>query len=82
MSHVRTSRSYPRSSGKIERFHRRLKSGSVRVTLPRDLARAQQVVAAIVALYNGERLNFAIGVVAPLDRLACGHRAIHEARHL
>jgi putative transposase len=77
MSHVRTSRNYPQSNRKIERYHKTLKGDAIRVTPPSSLAEARAVVARFVDHYNARRRHSAIGYVAPNDLLAGRREAIH-----
>ncbi len=70
MSHVRISRYYPQSNGKIERWHKTLKADAVRPAQPRTLDQAREVVARFVDHYNRARLHSAIGYIAPLDFMA------------
>ncbi len=69
MTHVRTSPFYPQSNGKIERWHKSLKSECIRPTTPLSLEDAQRVVQKFVAVYNTERLHSAIGYITPVDKL-------------
>jgi transposase InsO family protein len=80
MAHVRTSPYYPRSNGKIERWHGSLKSEAVRPKTPLKLAEARRVVGTFVEEYNSKRLHSAIGYVTPHDRLAGRHVHIWEER--
>jgi putative transposase len=70
MSHVRTSPYYPQSNGKIERWHKTLKSDAIRPAQPQTIEEARSVVSRFVEHYNGTRLHSAIGYVAPLDFMA------------
>ena len=70
MTHVRTSPYYPQSNGKLERWHKSLKSECIRPGTPLSLADARRLVAGYVEHYNNVRLHSAIGYVAPADRLA------------
>ena len=70
MTHVRTSRNYPQSNGKLERWHKTLKTDAIRVKVLADLDDARRAIAAFVEHYNGIRLHSAIGYVAPADCLA------------
>ena len=72
MTHVRTSPFYPQSNGKLERWHKSLKSEAVRPKTPLSLEDAQRVVGDYVTHYNTVRLNSAIGYLAPQDKLQ-GH---------
>lgn len=80
MTHVRTSRNYPQSNGKLERWHKTLKSDAIRVKALADADEARRVIGAFVEHYNGVRLHSAIGYVAPNDYLAGREREIWTAR--
>lgn len=80
MTHVRTSPYYPQSNGKIERYHRTIKSESIRKKTPLTLDEARDVVTEFVIDYNCQRLHSAIGYVTPWDMLAGRQKAIHEER--
>jgi transposase InsO family protein len=77
---VRTSPYYPQSNGKIERWHKTLKSDVVRVTPPESLEEARRIVERFVTHYNGERLHSAIGYVTPNDVHAGRQKAIWTER--
>lgn len=80
MTHVRTSRNYPQSNGKLERWHKTLKADAIRVKALADADEARRVIAAFVEHYNGVRLHSAIGYVAPSDYLAGREKEIWAAR--
>lgn len=80
MTHVRTSPYYPQSNGKLERYHRSIKSECIRPTTPLSLEDARSQVATYVAHYNNTRLHGAIGYVTPADRLAGRHQEILAER--
>ena len=65
MKHVRTSPYYPQSNGKIERYHRTIKSRCIRPLCPLSLADAKRGVERFVNDYNTVRLHSAIGYVTP-----------------
>jgi putative transposase len=69
MTHVRTSPHYPQSNGKLERWHKTLKSEAIRPQTPLTLADARRVVDRFVRYYNDIRLHSAIGYVTPKARL-------------
>ena len=69
MTHVRTSPYYPQSNGKIERFHRTLKSSAIRPKNPSSLEEARSVVSEFIEHYNHVRLHSAIDYVTPIDKL-------------
>ena len=79
MTHVRTSPYYPQSNGKIERYHRTIKSTTIRPKAPSTLEEARAVVASFVEHYNHHRLHSAIGYVTPADMLAGRREHIHAA---
>jgi putative transposase len=79
MSHVRISPYYPQSNGKIERWHKTLKS-VVRPAQPETLDQARGVVTRFVDHYNRVRLHSAIGCIAPLDFMASAAPAISAER--
>jgi putative transposase len=70
MTHVRTSRYYPQSNGKIERWHKSVKGECIHVKTPLSVEDARRVVAAYIVYYNTVRLHSAIGYLAPADKLA------------
>ena len=88
MTHVRTSPYYPQSNGKLERWHRSIKSECIRPGVPLSLEEARRLVGEYVAHDNTVRLHSAIGYVAPVDKLegrereifAGRDRKLHEAR--
>lgn len=79
-THVLTSPYYPQSNGKLERFHRTLKSSAIRPKTPLDLADARRVAGEFIEHYNQERLHSAIGYITPADRLAGRQAAIWAER--
>jgi putative transposase len=70
MTHVKTSPYYPQSNGKLERFHKTLKSECIRPGTPLSLDDARRLVGQFVHHYNTVRLHSAIGYVTPADKLA------------
>jgi putative transposase len=88
MTHVRTSPYYPQSNGKLERWHRSVKSECIRPGTPLSLEDARRLVDGYVTHYNTVRLHSAIGYVAPKDKLegrekeifTTRDRKLHEAR--
>lgn len=80
MTHVRTSPYYPQSNGKIERWHKTLKTEAIRPRTPLSLEEARRVVATFVQHYNEVRLHSAIGYVTPKDFLEGRAAAIHAQR--
>jgi putative transposase len=73
MTHVKTSPYYPQSNGKIERWHKTLKSECLRPRTPLSLEDAQRIVSHWVRHYNTVRLHSALGYVTPYDRLHGRH---------
>ena len=80
MTHVRTSPYYPQSNGKIERWHKSLKSECIRPGTPLSLEDAQRLVEGYVGHYNNVRLNSATGYITPKDVLAGRQQEIHAER--
>jgi putative transposase len=80
MTHVKTSPYYPQSNGKLERFHKTLKSECIRPQTPLSLDDARRVVDQYVRHYNTVRLHSAIGYVTPADKLAGREQEIFVAR--
>jgi putative transposase len=70
MTHVRTSPYYPQSNGKLERYHRTIKSDGIRPGRPATLDHARELIARFVEHYNTVRLHSAIGYITPADFLA------------
>jgi len=69
MTHVKTSPYYPQSNGKLERYHRTIKSTCIRVNTPLSLDDCQRLVTNFVDKYNNVRLHSSIGYVTPADKL-------------
>ena len=69
MTHVKTSPYYPQSNGKLERYHKTIKSTCIRVKTPLSLSDAQRLVTDFVDHYNNRRLHSAIGYITPADKL-------------
>ena len=80
MTHVRTSPYYPQSNGKVERWHRTLKSKCLRPGSPLSLEDARRIVDKFVVYYNTERLHGSIGYVTPIDKLEGRDTIIQEKR--
>jgi putative transposase len=69
MTHVKTSPYYPQSNGKLERYHKTIKSTCIRVRTPLSLQDARDIVGDFVDHYNIRRLHSAIGYITPKDKL-------------
>jgi len=80
MKHVRTSPYYPQSNGKIERYHRTIKSDCIRPLSPLSLEDAKRGVEKYVLEYNTIRLHSAIDYVTPLAMLEGRHQEIFDER--
>lgn len=80
MTHVRTSPFYPQSNGKIERWHKSIKSECIRPGVPLSLDDAQRIVERWVTHYNTVRLHSAIGYITPADKLECREAQIFSER--
>jgi putative transposase len=80
MTHVRTSPYYPQSNGKLERWHKSLKTECIRPGTPLSLDDARRLVVGYVAHYNTVRLHSAIDYVTPKDKLEGREKEIGEQR--
>jgi len=87
LEHTFTSANHPQSNGKLERFHRTLKSEHVRRSAYFSYEDACIRMASWIAYYNGERLHSAIYYLTPNDvfygkkekRLAERREKLHTA---
>jgi hypothetical protein len=79
MTHVRTSPFYPQSNGKLERWHKSLKTECIRPLTPLTVEDARRLIQSYVDRYNTVRLHSAIGYVTQ-DMLAGRQAEIHAAR--
>jgi len=80
MTHVRTSPYYPQSNGKLERWHKSLKTECIRPGTPLTREDAVHLIQAYLDHYNTVRLHSAIGYVTPQDMLAGRQAEIHAKR--
>ncbi len=80
MTHVRTSPYYPQSNGKLERWHKTIKSECIRPGSPLTLEDAKRIVNSYVREYHEERLHSAIGYVTPKDKLQGRADTVHRER--
>ena len=80
MTHVRTSPYYPQSNGKIEAWHKCVKSECIRPKTPLSLEDARRLVSNHVVHYNNVRLHSGIGYIAPKDKLEGRADEIHAQR--
>ena len=80
MKHVRTSPYYPQSNGKIERWHKSLKSECIRRGVLLSLEDAREVISGYVEHYNTVRLHSAIGYITPEAKLKGQEEAIFKER--
>ena len=80
MDHVRTSPYYPQSNGKIERWHRELKSNCIRAERLESLADAKAKTKSFIEEYNDKRLHASIGYVNPKDKLLGKEKEIFADR--
>lgn len=65
LNHIKTSVAYPQSNGKIERFHRTIKSEKIRVSSFVDIADARKQIDTYIKDYNEERLHSSLGYLTP-----------------
>jgi transposase InsO family protein len=80
MTHVRTSPYYPQSNGKLERYHRTIKSECIRPGTPLSLEDARRITQKYVREYNETRLHAALGYVTPKDKLLGREQEIFDVR--
>jgi putative transposase len=80
MTHVKTSPFYPQSNGKLERFHKTIKTECIRPGVPLSLDDARRIVEKYIEHYNTTRLHSAIGYVTPADKLASRDQEIFHER--
>jgi transposase InsO family protein len=80
MTHVRSSAYYPQSNGKIERWHRSIKSECVRPGTPLTVENAVRLIEGYVRHYNEVRLRSAIGYLTPADKLSGRDKEIFTER--
>ena len=80
MTHVKTSPYYPQSNGKLERYHKTIKSTCIRPKTPLSLEDARRIVTEFVTHYNTQRLHSAIGYITPKDTLEGRAEMIHADR--
>ena len=80
MTHVRTSPFYPQSNGKIERWHKSLKTECIRPLTPLTAEDTRRLIQTYVERYNTVRLHSAIGYVTPQAMMNGQQAAIHAAR--
>ena len=80
MTHVRTSPYYPQSNGKLERWHKSLKSECIRPGTPLTPEDARRLFSSTWSTTSTVRLHSAIGFITPADMLAGRQAEIHAAR--
>ena len=80
MTHVRTSPNYPQSNGKLERWHKSLKSECIRPGTPLSVEDAKRLIQQYVDGYNKVRLHSAVGYVTAKDMLEDRQAEIHAER--
>jgi hypothetical protein len=68
------------SNGKLERYHRTIKSECIRPKTPLSLEDARRIVTKYVHEYNEVRLHSALGYVTPLDKLLGREQQIFDER--
>jgi putative transposase len=80
LTHVKTSPYYPQSNGKIERWHKSLKTDCIRPGTPLNLDQAKRLIGTYVQHYNTVRLHSAIGYITPESKLLGNELAIFAQR--
>jgi putative transposase len=79
LHHNRITPHCPEENGVMERSNRTLREALEGEELT-DLLQARDVIARIIAWYNGERLHSALGYLRPIDYYRGDPAALHEAR--
>ena len=82
MTHIRTSPFYPQSNGKLERYHKSIKSECIRPACAGTREEADQNIKKYVEYYNAERLHSAIGYVTPKQMLEGRQKVIFKDREI
>jgi transposase InsO family protein len=80
MTHVRTSPFYPQSNGKLERYHKTIKTECIRPKVALSLEESRTQIADYVRYYNEERLHSSLGYIAPKDKLDGRDQQIFKER--
>ena len=80
MTHVRTSPFYPQSNGKLERYHKTIKTECIRPKVALSLEEARKQITSYVRYYNESRLHSAICYIAPKDKLEGREQQIFKER--
>jgi transposase InsO family protein len=82
MTHVKTSPYYPQSNGKLERFHKSLKTECVRPKCAETQDEARRNIDEYVTYYNTVRLHSAIGFITPEQMLNGSQKQIFKDRDI
>jgi transposase InsO family protein len=69
MTHVRTSPYYPQSNGKLERYHKSLKTECIRPKCAETQDEARRNIDEYVTYYNTVRLHSSLGFITPEQML-------------
>ena len=80
MTHVRTSPYYPQSNGKLERWHKTIKTECIRPKVPLSLEEARVQITSYIIHYNDTRLHSSLGYIAPKDKLEGREKQIFKER--
>jgi transposase InsO family protein len=80
MTHVKTSPYYPQSNGKLERYHRTIKSDCLRPGTPLSLEDARRIIGRFADHYNNVRLHSALKYITPWDKLEGREKEIFDER--
>lgn len=82
LEHVRTSVNHPQSNGKLEAWHKTVKSECIRRQSMLSIDDARNKIFQWVDEYNNTRLHSGINYVAPVDRLTGRDSEIFKERDL
>ncbi|QBG49291.1 IS3 family transposase [Verrucomicrobia bacterium S94] len=82
MTHVRTSPYYPQSNGKLERYHKSLKTECIRPRSAETQDEARRNIDEYVTYYNTIRLHSSLGFITPGQMLDGKQKEIFEEREM
>lgn len=80
LKHIRTSVNHPQSNGKLEAFHKNIKTECIRRESFLNLNEARAKVARYIYQYNHHRLHSGINYVAPHDMMTGRAQEIFKER--
>lgn len=82
MTHARISPHYPQSNGKLERYHKSIKTECIRPKCASTREEAERNIELYVEYYNTQRLHSAIGYVTPKQMIEGKQSLIFKQREI